>query len=81
VSLTQTNKAVTTHNNKQVKSDVLIPNVEEKLFLHVTVLKKSAVTVFHEGTLKEQRLLNGCGKTGGLMGCVSRKDVRTRCYK
>jgi len=44
VSLTQTNKAVATHYNKQVKSDVLIPNVEEKFFLHVTVLKKS---VYH----------------------------------
>ena len=53
VSLTQTNKAVATQNKKQVKSDVLIPNVEEQFFQHVTVLKKSAVTVFHEGTLKE----------------------------
>jgi len=53
VSLTQTNKAVATHNKTQVKSDVLIPNVEEKFFLHVTVLKKSTVTVFHESTLKE----------------------------
>lgn len=41
VSLTHTNKAVATHN-KQVKSDVLIPNVEEFFFLHVTVLKKSS---------------------------------------
>lgn len=53
VPFTQTNKAVATQNKQQVKSDVLIPNVEEKFFLHVTVLKKFAVTVFHEGILKE----------------------------
>jgi hypothetical protein len=66
VSLIQTNKVVATQNKKQVKSDVLIPNVEEKI--SSSVLKKSAVTFFHEGTLKEYRLLDRCEKIGGRGG-------------
>jgi hypothetical protein len=60
---------------------VLIPNVGENFFsARHSSLKKFAVTVFHEGTLKEQRPLDGCGKTGGLRGCVSRTDMRTWFY-